>query len=118
MAEVMSTSLADMSGSYIDKSGCANNMAGSTSSDCSAVRENGYRFGNTTGATGNHGYDLSWNDFWNSHMQFVFSSMYLRIHISIKLPTNAQYIWTGNRWYLSGIQGTHEEGDGVNSIIH
>jgi hypothetical protein len=62
-AEETTTSLADMSGSDIDKSGITNNMAGSTSSDCSAVRANRYLFGNTPGATGNHSYNLPWNDF-------------------------------------------------------
>jgi hypothetical protein len=36
-------------------------------------------FGNTAGAPGNHSYYLSFNDFYNSCIQFVFSSMYLCI---------------------------------------
>jgi hypothetical protein len=36
-------------------------------------------FGNTAGAPGNHSYYLSFNDVYNSCIQFVFSSMYLCI---------------------------------------
>jgi len=34
-------------------------------------------FGNAAGTSGNHSYYLSFNDFKNSCIQFVFSSMYL-----------------------------------------
>jgi len=42
-------------------------------------------FGNTAGAPGNHSYYLSFNDFQNSGIQFVFSSMYLSIYIATHL---------------------------------
>jgi hypothetical protein len=42
-------------------------------------------FGNTAGAPGNHSYYLSFNDFYNSCIQFVFSSMYLCIYIATHL---------------------------------
>jgi len=39
-------------------------------------------FGNAAGAPGNHSYNLSFNDFQNLCIQFVFSSMYLCIYIA------------------------------------
>jgi len=42
-------------------------------------------FGNAAGAPGNHSYNLSFNDFQNLCIQFVFSSMYLCIHIATYL---------------------------------
>ena len=44
-------------------------------------------FGNAAGAPGNHSYYLSFNDFQNLCIQFVFSSMYLCIYIATYLHT-------------------------------
>jgi len=44
-------------------------------------------FGNAAGAPGNHSYYLSFHNFWNSCIQFVFSSMYLCIDIPTHLHT-------------------------------
>jgi len=44
-------------------------------------------FGNTAGAPGNHSYYLSFNDFQNLCIQFLFSSMYLCIYIATYLHT-------------------------------
>ena len=44
-------------------------------------------FGNAAGAPGNHTYYLSFNDFQNLCIQFVFSSMYLWIYIATYLHT-------------------------------
>jgi hypothetical protein len=54
----------------------------STLNHCRAVRENIF-FGNATGAPGNHSYYISFNDFQNSWIPFVFSSMYLCIYVSV-----------------------------------
>ena len=43
--------------------------------------------GNTAGAPGNHSYYLSFNNFQNLCIQFVFSSMYLYIYIATHLHT-------------------------------
>jgi len=42
-------------------------------------------FGNAAGARGNHSYNLSFNDFQNLCIHFVFSSMYLCIYIATYL---------------------------------
>ena len=48
----------------------------------------GHRFfGNAAGAPGNHSYYLSFNDFQNICIQFVFLSMYLCIYIATYLHT-------------------------------
>jgi len=48
----------------------------------------GHRFfGNAAGAPGNHSYYLSFNNFQNLCIQFVFSSMYLCIYIATYLHT-------------------------------
>jgi len=44
-------------------------------------------FGNAAGVPGNHSYYLSFNDFQNLCIQFVFSSMYLCIYIATYLHT-------------------------------
>jgi len=48
-------------------------------------------FGNAAGAPGNHSYNLSFNDFQNLCIQFVFSSMYLCIYIATYL--HLRYPW-------------------------
>jgi len=48
-------------------------------------------FGNAAGAPGNHSYNLSFNDFQNLCIQFVFSSMYLCIYIATYL--HLRYRW-------------------------
>jgi hypothetical protein len=50
-------------------------------------------FGNAAGVTGNHSYYLSFNDIYNSHIQFVFSSMYLCIYIATHLPRVKYLNW-------------------------
>jgi len=49
--------------------------------------KNNVMFGNAAGAPGNHSHYLSFNDFENSCIQFVFSSMYLCIYIATNLHT-------------------------------
>jgi len=44
-------------------------------------------FGNAAGEPGNHSYNLSFNEFQNSGIQFVFLSMYLCIYIATHLHT-------------------------------
>jgi len=44
-------------------------------------------FGNAAAAPGNHSYYLSFNNFQNSCIRFVFWSMYLCIYIGTHLPT-------------------------------
>ena len=44
-------------------------------------------FGNGAGAPGNHSYYLSFNDFQNLYIQYVFSYMYLCIYIAMNLHT-------------------------------
>jgi len=48
-------------------------------------------FGNAAGAPGNHSYNLSFNNFQNICIQFVFSSMYLCIYIATYL--HLRYPW-------------------------
>jgi hypothetical protein len=45
--------------------------------------KNNIFFGNAAGAPGNHSYYVSFNNFYNACIQFVFSSMYLCIYVSI-----------------------------------
>jgi hypothetical protein len=49
--------------------------------------KNKFFFGNASGAPGNHSYYLSYNDFWNLCIQFVFVSIYLCIYIATHLNT-------------------------------
>jgi len=72
-------------------------------------------FGNAAGAPENHSYNLSFNDFQNLCIQFVFSSMYLCIYIATYLHTvyldwqhaviesNSRCSWT---WRLSELRDT------------
>jgi len=50
-------------------------------------------FGNTVGSTGYYSYYISFNDLWNSCIQFVFSLMYLCIY----LATNQQTVYLACR---------------------
>jgi len=70
--------------------------------------------GNAAGAPGNDSYYLSFNDFQNLCIQFVFSSIYLCICIAIY----TQEIWTGSMLWLRAIRGVPDYDDGVNSEIH
>jgi len=57
--------------------GSASNKPRSPSNPSEAVWENEIFFGNGAGAPRNHSYYLSFNDFYNSCIQFVFSSLSL-----------------------------------------
>jgi len=52
-------------------------------------------FANGAGATGNHSYYLSFNDFWNWCIQFVFSSMHLYSYLSVHSITG---LAVGGAW--------------------
>jgi len=77
--------------------------------------KNNVFFGNAAGAPGNHSYYQSFNDFQNSCIQFVLSSMYLCIYMATHLHT---YIWTGCRRCLRAIRGAPENHDRVSSEIY
>jgi len=84
-------------------------------------------FGNTVGAPGNHSYYLSFNDFWNSCILFVLSSVYLFIYVATHLRTvyldwlkavlesNSRCAW---RWQLSELRDTLGGGYCVNLERH
>jgi len=67
--------------------------------------------GNTAGAPANHSYYSSFNDFQNSCIQSVFSSMYLCIYLhtvyldwlKAEVESNARWAW---RWRLSKLRDT------------
>ena len=82
-----SESPGDKPGSADDKSGSPGNKSGCTSNHSTAVWENNIIFGNAAGVPGNHSYYLSFNNFYNSCIQFVFSSINLCIYIATHLHT-------------------------------
>jgi hypothetical protein len=63
--------------STADNPWSTNDKPGGTSNFCKAVWENHIIFGNVSGVAGSHSYYLSFNDFLNACIQFVFSSIYL-----------------------------------------
>ena len=82
--------------------------------------KNNIFFGNAAGAPGNHSYYLSFNNCSNSCIQFVFSSMYLCINVSMYLysyPSTTGYIWTGCRQCLRAIWGVPDNDLQANSEI-
>jgi len=88
---------------------------------------NNILFGNAAGAPGNHSYYFSFNNFWNSCIQFVFSSVYLYIYIATHLHTgyldwlqavlesNSRCAW---RWQWSELRDTLGGGYCVNLEMH
>jgi len=47
------------------------------------TQKNNIFFGNAVGVPGNHSYYLSFNDFQNSYIHFVFWSLYLCVYVSV-----------------------------------
>ena len=82
--------------------------------------KNNIFFGNAAGAPGNHSYYLSFNDLYNSCIQFVFSSIYLCIYITTHLHTvyldwlqavlesNSRCAWKGQSSELSDSLRGHD----------
>jgi len=67
----------------------------STSDHCKTVSENYIFFGNIAGVLVNHSYYLSFNNFQNSCIQFLFSSIYLYTYLSTQSISElvADSIW-------------------------
>jgi len=70
-------------------------------------------YGNAAGAPGNHSYYLLFNDFQNSCIQFVFSSMYLYSY-----PSTHGMSGLAAGGVSEPIQGAPENDDSVNSEVH
>ena len=75
-------------------------------------RKNNIFFG-LAGAPGTYSYYLLFNDCWNSNIQYVFSSMYRYIYVSISLSIYTWYIWIGRRRWLRQNRGVPEANDPV-----